>query len=235
MVKKGTPARVEPAGSFLPVVPEEGQEEPSEAAGSAAANPTATSQVEGSEAAGSAAARPPRGREGRGRAGKSVNRKEDRKVYYEAQDLYRQYWGVRQTPRIKYGTRLGSTAQSCWTSTIGTTLVALTQQRRSLTRRCQLGPNSPRVQALPHQLKLLQTGWWKLDRKFWSQALHQLWCSPHASQKAHRLGLSRAQHRSQGGRPRRLFVTVGVGLRLHQQLIGLLAVPHHRKHQEHRQ
>ena len=102
MVKKGTPARVEPAGSFLPVVPEEEQQDPGEAAGSAAANPTAASQVEGAEAAGSAAARPPRGREGRGRAGKSVNRKEDRKVYYEAQDLYRQYWGVRQTSRIKY-------------------------------------------------------------------------------------------------------------------------------------
>ena len=102
MVKKGTPARVEPAGSFLPVVPEEEQQDPGEAVGSAAANPSATSQVEGAEAAGSAAARPPRGREGRGRAGKSVNRKEDRKVYYEAQDLYRQYWGVRQTPRIKY-------------------------------------------------------------------------------------------------------------------------------------
>ena len=102
MVKKGTPARVEPAGSFLPVVPEEEQQDPGEAAGSAAATPTAASQVEGAEAAGSAAARPPRGREGRGRAGKSVNRKEDRKVYYEAQDLYRQYWGVRQTSRIKY-------------------------------------------------------------------------------------------------------------------------------------
>ena len=86
MVKKGTPARVEPAGSFLPVVPEEEQQDPGEAAGSAAANPSATSQVEGAEAAGSAAARPPRGREGRGRAGKSVNRKEDRKVYYEAQE-----------------------------------------------------------------------------------------------------------------------------------------------------
>ena len=74
MVKKGTPARVEPAGSFLPVVPEEEQQDPGEAAGSAPANPSATSQVEGAEAAGSAAARPPRGREGRGRAGKSVNR-----------------------------------------------------------------------------------------------------------------------------------------------------------------
>ena len=103
MGKKGTPARVEPAGSFLPAVPEEEEQHQSgEAAGSAAANPTAASQVEGAEAAGSAAARPPRGREGRGRAGKSVNRKEDRKVYYEAQDLYRQYWGVRQTSRIKY-------------------------------------------------------------------------------------------------------------------------------------
>ena len=84
MVKKGTPARVEPAGSFLLAVPEEEE------------------QHQSGEAAGSAAARPPRGREGRGRAGKSVNRKEDRKVYYEAQDLYRQYWGVRQTSRIKY-------------------------------------------------------------------------------------------------------------------------------------
>eukprot|EP00434_Breviolum_minutum_P036918 symbB.v1.2.032721.t1/scaffold3965.1/size47353/1 len=72
------------------------------AAGSAAAEPTAPAQTEGSEAAGSAAARPPRGREGRGRAGKSVNRKVDKKVYYEAQDLYRQYWGSRQTSRIKY-------------------------------------------------------------------------------------------------------------------------------------
>ena len=60
-------------------------------------------------------------------------------------------------PESSTKTRLGSTAQSCWTSTIGTTLVAPTQQRRSLTRRCQLSPNSPRVQALPHQLKLLQT------------------------------------------------------------------------------
>ena len=102
MVKKGTPARVEPAGSFLPVVPEEGQEASGEAAGSAAAEPTAPAQTEGSEAAGSAAARPPRGREGRGRAGKSINRKVDKKVYYEAQDLYRQYWGSRQTSRIKY-------------------------------------------------------------------------------------------------------------------------------------
>ena len=160
MVKKGTPARVEPAGSFLPVVPEEGQEESGEAAGSAAADPTAPAQAEGSEAVGSAAARPPRGREGRGRAGKSVNRKEDRRVYYEAQDLYRQ-WGVRQTPRIKYE---DATREYCeelldhynWHYSSGP--YAPDQPRRS-SRRSQLELISPRAQALPRQLKQLQTGW----------------------------------------------------------------------------
>ena len=145
MVKKGTPARVEPAGSFLPVVPEEEQQDPGEAAGSAAANPSAASQVEGAEAAGSAAARPPRGREGRGRAGKSaIARKIARST--KPKTCTGSTGEFARHPESSTKTRLGSTAQSCWTSTIGTTLVAPTQQRRSLTRRCQLGPNSPRVQ-----------------------------------------------------------------------------------------
>lgn len=58
----------------------------------------------GTEAAGSAAANAgPEVVEGRGRAGKHVNNKKlDRKSHYEAQDLYRAYWGVRSTSRILF-------------------------------------------------------------------------------------------------------------------------------------
>ena len=80
--RKGTPAPVEPAGSFTP----QDDSAVSEAAGSAAANTTPEA-----EAAGSAAARPPRGSEGRGRAGKHVAKKLEKRVFYEAQDLCRSY------------------------------------------------------------------------------------------------------------------------------------------------
>ena len=94
MGRKGTPAHVEPEGSFAPPERSTG----SEAAGSAAAS-TAPGEA---EAAGSAAAKRPRGREGRGRAGKHVNKKLEKKSYYEAQDLYRNYWGVRGTKRVPF-------------------------------------------------------------------------------------------------------------------------------------
>ena len=94
MGRRGTPAHVEPEGSFAPPERSTG----SEAAGSAAASTT----PEEAEAAGSAAAKRPRGREGRGRAGKHVNKKLEKKSYYEAQDLYRAYWGVRGTRRVPF-------------------------------------------------------------------------------------------------------------------------------------
>ena len=37
-----------------------------------------------------------------GRAGKHVNKKLEKKSYYEAQDLYRNYWGVRDTRRVPF-------------------------------------------------------------------------------------------------------------------------------------
>ena len=95
MGRRGTPAHVEPEGSFAPPDRTTGS---SEAAGSAAAS----TAPEGAEAAGSAAAKRPRGREGRGRAGKHVNKKLEKKSYYEAQDLYRAYWGVRGTRRVPF-------------------------------------------------------------------------------------------------------------------------------------
>ena len=93
MVRKGTPGHVEPAGSFA-----DDRATGSEAAGSAAAS-TAPGEA---EAAGSAAAKRPWGREGRGRAGKYVNKKLEKKSYYEAQGLYRNYWGVRETRRVPF-------------------------------------------------------------------------------------------------------------------------------------
>ena len=95
MGRKGTPAHVEPEGSFAPA---DRTTASSEAAGSAAASTTPG----GVEAAGSAAAKRPRGREGRGRAGKHVNKKLEKKSYYEAQDLYRNYWGARGTKRVPF-------------------------------------------------------------------------------------------------------------------------------------
>ena len=117
MVKKGTPARVEPAGSFLPVVPEEGQEESGEAAGSAAAHPTATSQVEGAEAAGSAAAKATSRtwREGEGLERASIARK-TRRSTTKPKISIGSTGELARHPESSTKTRLGSIANNCWTT-----------------------------------------------------------------------------------------------------------------------
>ena len=237
MVKKGTPARVEPAGSFLPVVPEEEQQDPGEAAGSAAANPTAASQVEGAEAAGSAAARPPRGREGRGRAGKSVNRKEDRKVYYEAQDLYRQYWGVRQTSRIKYE---DATREYCaelldfynWHYSCGPYAAAEEFDEEVPAESEQPEGAGSAASAEVATDRVVETGSEVLESGTASTVVLTP-RQPEGPPPGFVSGATSQSRRPASPPVRRRRSRTSSGL--HQQLIGLLAVPHHQKPQEHRQ